>query len=61
VFCLGLGLTSGALALLHTYVTDHPSAELGVLVLANLAATVLRFLLLRHWVFRGGRTGNQEI
>jgi putative flippase GtrA len=61
VFGLGLGLTSGALALLHTYVTDHPSAELGVLVLANLAATVLRFLLLRHWVFRGGRTANQEI
>ena len=30
--------------------------ELGVLVVANLAATVLRFLLLRHWVFRR-RTG----
>jgi hypothetical protein len=26
--------------------------EVGVLVLANLAATVLRFLLLRGWVFR---------
>jgi hypothetical protein len=26
--------------------------ELAVLVVANLAATLLRFVLLRHWVFR---------
>ncbi|QWF81296.1 bifunctional glycosyltransferase family 2/GtrA family protein [Amycolatopsis sp. CA-230715] len=52
VFGLGLALTSGSLALLHTFVTAHPAAELVVLVLANLLATVLRFLLLRNWVFR---------
>jgi putative flippase GtrA/glycosyltransferase involved in cell wall biosynthesis len=48
VFALGLALTSGSLALL-----DHPSrmVELTVLVAANLAATVLRFVLLRAWVF----------
>ena len=27
-----------------------------VLIAANLAATVLRFLMYRHWVFRGRRT-----
>jgi len=33
--------------------TSTPAAwlELTVLVLANLAATALRFVLLRHWVF----------
>jgi putative flippase GtrA len=53
VFVLGLGLTSGSLALLHA-ATDRParSTELAVLVLANLAATVVRFVLLRNWVFR---------
>ncbi|MGN6300644.1 MAG: glycosyltransferase [Angustibacter sp.] len=54
VFGLGLAVTSGALAGLHARV---PSAghglELGVLVIANVAATVLRFGLLRQWVFRG--------
>jgi putative flippase GtrA len=60
VFGLGLALTSGSLALLHTYVSEHANAEYVVLVLANLAATVLRFLLLRNWVFRGSRVSNQE-
>jgi putative flippase GtrA len=54
VFALGLGLTSGSLAVLHA-VTPVPArlTEVTVLVAANLAATVLRFLLLRAWVFRG--------
>jgi putative flippase GtrA len=53
VFALGLGLTSGALAVLHGLSATVPlGVELGVLVAANLAATVLRFLLLRVWVFR---------
>jgi putative flippase GtrA len=51
VFGLGLALTSGSLALVHT----GRVAELAVLVLANLAATVLRFLLFRSWVFRKNR------
>ena len=57
VFALGLGLTSGALALVSDLVSQ-PSRwlEVGVLIVANLAATVLRFVLLREWVFHpGGR------
>jgi putative flippase GtrA len=50
-FTAGLALTSGALALLPA-ATGRP-VELAVLVVANLAATLLRFLLLRGWVFRG--------
>ncbi|WP_374102603.1 glycosyltransferase [Micromonospora sp. D93] len=47
-FALGLALTSGALAVLHA-VSAVPArpVELAVLVAANLAATVLRFVLLR--------------
>jgi putative flippase GtrA len=54
-FAAGLALTSGALAVLHA-ASAHPGAgwEITVLVAANLAATVLRFALLRGWVFRGG-------
>ncbi|HEV2885934.1 MAG TPA: bifunctional glycosyltransferase family 2/GtrA family protein [Jatrophihabitans sp.] len=52
VFGLGLALTSGALGLLHAVnPAPHPGLEVSVLVLANLAATVLRFVLLRGWVF----------
>ena len=53
VFLLGLGITSGSLALLQA---TAPNAgrllELTVLVVANLAATVLRFLLMRGWIFK---------
>ncbi|EMD26133.1 Glycosyl transferase [Amycolatopsis azurea DSM 43854] len=52
VFGLGLALTSGALALLHLMTAPGLPLEITALVLANLAATVLRFLLLRGWVFR---------
>ncbi|RZQ60530.1 bifunctional glycosyltransferase family 2/GtrA family protein [Amycolatopsis suaedae] len=52
VFVLGLGLTSGSLAVLHAVTTPARTAELVVLVAANLVATVVRFLLLRGWVFR---------
>jgi putative flippase GtrA len=55
VFCLGLGLTSGSLAVLHGLSTPGRGLELAVLVVANLAATVLRFLLLRGWVFHPRR------
>lgn len=52
VFLIALGITSGALASLHSLVTPTPHAlELTVLVIANLAATVLRFVLLRGFVF----------
>jgi putative flippase GtrA len=53
VFGLGLALTSGALAGLHALNPEpHRGLELSVLVAANLAATLLRFVLLRRWVFR---------
>ena len=49
-FGIGLALTSGALAALAP---AHPGrlAEVSVLIAANLVATVIRFLLYRHWVF----------
>ncbi|WP_326837766.1 bifunctional glycosyltransferase family 2/GtrA family protein [Amycolatopsis rhabdoformis] len=61
VFGLGLVLTSGSLAVLNH--TTHPGLvlETTVLVLANLAATVLRFLLLRGWVFNPRRRPSEEI
>ncbi|MFJ4712800.1 glycosyltransferase [Streptomyces sp. NPDC088785] len=57
VFGIGLALTSGSLAALHA-ATGAPAhaAELGVLLTANLAATVLRFLLFRAWVFPAAPT-----
>jgi len=57
VFAAALTLTSMSLALLHA-ITPSPAriTELSVLVLANLAATVLRFVLLRGWVFRAPTT-----
>ncbi|MFI6133710.1 glycosyltransferase [Micromonospora sp. NPDC051141] len=56
IFALGLGLTSGALAVLGALGgTDSHLVELAVLVGANLAATLLRFLLFRSWVFRSAR------
>ncbi|AEV81587.1 sugar translocase [Actinoplanes sp. SE50] len=56
VFAVGLGLTSGSLALLDA-AAAQPSrfVELTVLVLANLIATAVRFLMLRVWVFRTSR------
>ncbi|WP_330331585.1 bifunctional glycosyltransferase family 2/GtrA family protein [Streptomyces sp. NBC_00536] len=52
VFAIGLALTSGSLAALGAATTAPAhGTELAVLVTANLAATVLRFLLLRAWVF----------
>jgi putative flippase GtrA len=55
-FAAGLALTSAALAALHS-VTARPAraAEVAVLVVANLLATVLRFAIYRHWVFRRRR------
>ncbi|MFI8101654.1 glycosyltransferase [Streptomyces sp. NPDC086023] len=57
VFGIGLALTSGSLAALGA-ATSTPAhgTELAVLITANLAATVLRFLLFRAWVFPERRT-----
>ena len=60
VFGLGLAGTSGSLAVLNGLTTPGRALELAVLVAANLAATVLRFLLLRGWVFHPRRqTGSR--
>lgn len=56
VFAIAWALTSGSLALLHVGVPQASSQlQLLVLTVANLVATLLRFLLLRLWVFRSGR------
>jgi putative flippase GtrA len=51
VFGVGLALTSGSLALLQAAAAPPMWVELGVLVIANLVATAVRFVLLRRWVF----------
>ncbi|MFG2990631.1 glycosyltransferase [Streptomyces sp. NPDC048257] len=52
VFGIGLALTGGSLAALGAATADPAhGTELAVLITANLAATVLRFLLFRAWVF----------
>jgi putative flippase GtrA len=61
-FALGLGLSSGALGLLHL-LDPRPAriAEIGFLVVANVLATLLRFVLFRTWVFRAhGRNGSDD-
>jgi putative flippase GtrA len=53
VFAFALAVTAGALGALHAAAPGAPRAlEVAVLVTANLLATVLRFLLLRGWVFK---------
>ncbi|MGW1894453.1 glycosyltransferase [Streptomyces sp. NPDC002004] len=53
VLLIGLALTGGSLAALHHAAPSAgPAPELAVLIVANLAATLLKFLLFRAWVFR---------
>lgn len=51
-FLLGLGISSGGLALLPT---TNRSLELAAVVACNALATVVRFVLFRGWIFRPGR------
>jgi putative flippase GtrA len=55
VLGIGLAVTTGALAVLDGLTDPGPLLEVVVLVLANLAATVSRFLLYRGWVFHPRR------
>lgn len=56
VFAIALTITSGSLGLLHVLTPEpHRGVELAVLVAANLLATVVRFVLLRGWVFHPSR------
>lgn len=57
VFGIGLGLTTGALALLDALAPGAGRlVEVLVLVLANAVATALRFVLFRAWIFRARPT-----
>jgi putative flippase GtrA len=52
VFALGLAITSGSLGALDALVAQPGRLlELAVLLVANLVAGLVRFLLLRTWVF----------
>jgi putative flippase GtrA len=56
-FAVGLGLSTAALAVLHAAVADPARrVEVGALIGAGVLTTVLRFLLLRVWVFRAVAT-----
>jgi len=56
VFAIGLVLTSGSLWLLGALAPGASHAvEITVLSLANLAATVVRFVAMRWWIFAGRR------
>jgi glycosyltransferase involved in cell wall biosynthesis len=64
VYLLTLGLTSGALAVLHGLDPGPGRAlELAVLVAAGICATVTRYMALRSWVFarRGQRAALQPV
>ena len=56
VLCAGIALTSLVLDGLHATVGEgHQVLEVVVLTGANLLVTVLRFVLMRHWIFRSAR------
>jgi glycosyltransferase involved in cell wall biosynthesis len=62
VFGLAWGLTSSSLLILHGFATaPGPTAELATLTSANALATLLRFALLKHWVFRAHKTVRSPI
>ncbi len=52
VYAITLGLTSGALAVMHG-LDAHPSRalEVAVLMVASAGATITRYVALRTWVF----------
>lgn len=66
-FLLGLILSTGGLALLHDVVPGASRAvEVAALVTANAAATLVRFLLMRVWIFHprrlnGRRAGGDRV
>jgi len=57
VFFLAWTITSSSLLILHAIKVDAaPSTELLMLTAANVLATLMRFILLRVWVFRVRRS-----
>jgi putative flippase GtrA len=60
-FLIGLALSTGCLTALHFAVPGASRiVEVGTLVFANGLATLVRFLLLRVWVFHPRRTGRHQ-
>jgi putative flippase GtrA len=55
VFGIALAITSAALAALHAVGDPSRTVDMAVLILANLVATAVRFVLLRGWVFHPNR------
>lgn len=61
VFLLAWTITTGSLAVLNVLWPDAGRAvQLGVVVIGNLVATILRFTLLRHWVFAASKEGTRD-
>ena len=59
-FLLGLALSTGGLALLHALAPEASRAvEIAALVTANGVATLVRFMLMRAWIFHPRRLGHQ--
>ncbi|MFC4907463.1 glycosyltransferase [Actinomadura gamaensis] len=60
-FLLGLGLSTGGLALLHA-TAAHPArwVEVAAMVAANAVATLVRFLLMRAWIFHPRRLSRPD-
>lgn len=62
VFLLAWTITSSSLTVLHAVNVDAaPSHELLVLTGANVLATLLRFVLLRAWVFRVRKSDDGQL
>jgi putative flippase GtrA len=60
-FLLGLALSTGGLAVLHAAVPGASrTVEVLALVGANGVATLLRFLLMRAWIFHPRRLARRE-
>ena len=49
--CMGMSQSYGPADADESIATIHRALELGTLIVANLTATLLRFVLLRRWVF----------
>ncbi len=61
-FLVGLGVSTGGLAVLHAAAPDASRLiELGALFGLNLFAAVIRFVLLRAWVFHPRRTRREAV
>jgi putative flippase GtrA len=62
VFACGLAVTSGTIWALRAVRGDgHPLVEVVALTAANLFVTVMRFVLMRSWIFAGADRTSREV